>query len=70
MTRWKVVEGSSAHNTVEVFTNKKIMSTLDRVFINAGIVFCPKAILPSTTTSNLPPLPWCEPITHFNEMSF
>jgi hypothetical protein len=28
-TQWRVVGGSSLHNTVEVFTNKKITSTLD-----------------------------------------
>ena len=31
-----------------------------------ALFFCPKAILPPTSTSNPPPLPWCEPITHFN----
>ncbi len=37
---------------------------LDRVFINSGIVFCRKVILLPTTTSNPPPLPWCEQNTH------
>jgi hypothetical protein len=32
MTQWRMVGGSSLHNTVEVFTKNKITSTLDIVF--------------------------------------
>jgi hypothetical protein len=34
------------------------------------LFFCPKVVLPPTTTSNLPPLPWCEPNTHLKNMCF
>ena len=38
-TQWRVVGGSSLHNTVEVNTNNFFVYILDRVFINNGIVF-------------------------------
>ena len=38
-TQWRVVGGSSLHNTVEVFTNKNCIYILDRLLINSGIVF-------------------------------
>ena len=69
-TQWRVVGGSSLHNTVEVNTNNFFVYILERVFINSGIVFCPKVILPPTTTmDNPPPLP-CEPNTHLKNMCF
>ena len=70
-TQWRVVGGSSIHNTVEVNTNNFFSYILDRVFINSGIDFCPKAILPPTTTmDDPPPLPWCELNTHLKNMCF
>jgi hypothetical protein len=70
-TQWRVVGGSSIHNTVEVNTNNFFSYILDRVFINSWIDFCPKAILPPTTTmDDPPPLPWCELNTHLKNMCF
>ena len=48
----------------------KIASTLDIAFINSGFFFIPKVMLPPTTTSDSPPLPWCEPNTHLKSMCF
>jgi hypothetical protein len=69
-TQWRVVGGSSLHNTVEVFTNKKSRLRYIEYLLNSGIVFCPKVILPPTTTSDLLPLQWCEPNTHLKNMCF
>jgi hypothetical protein len=54
---------ASLHKTVEVFTKKKIVPTLDKIlFTLMPSFFCDNILITTSTTSKYSDSPWCEPI--------